>query len=83
MLFHLANLPYWLLLAVGVLCLGLMIISGDGDEDLDIEMSLEAGSDVDITHLDVELDQGETWKRGKPCPWPCKYFPFLVWVKFR
>jgi hypothetical protein len=77
MLFHLANLPYWLLLAVGVLCLGLMIISGDGDEDLDVEMSLEASSDVDITHLDVELDQGGAMEEGDAVPMALQVLSFF------
>ncbi|AIE73709.1 MULTISPECIES: OB-fold-containig protein [unclassified Synechocystis] len=68
MLFHLANLPYWLLLTVGLLCLGLMIISGDGDENLDVEIALETGSDVDITHLDVELDHGGEMEEGETMP---------------
>lgn len=83
MLFHLANLTYWLLLGLGILCLGLMIISGDGDEDLDVEMSLEASSDVDITHLDVELDQGGDMEEGEAVPMALQVLSFFVWVKFR
>ncbi|QUS59337.1 DUF1449 family protein [Synechocystis sp. PCC 7339] len=79
MLFHLANLPYWLLLAVGVLCLGLMIISGDGNEDLDleVEMALDAVPDVEITHLDVELDQGGAIEEGEAVPMALQVLSFF------
>ncbi|MBE9174233.1 DUF1449 family protein, partial [Synechocystis salina LEGE 06155] len=79
MLFHLANLPYWLLLAVGVLCLGLMIISGDGDEDLDLdaEIALDALPDVDISHLDVELDQGGAMEEGEAVPMALQVLSFF------
>jgi len=75
MLFHLANLPYWLLLGVGILCLGLMIVSGDGDEDLD--MALEPSPDLDITHLDVELDSGGEIQEGQTPPMPLQVLSFF------
>ncbi|MFN9174970.1 MAG: DUF1449 domain-containing protein, partial [Synechocystis sp.] len=55
MLFHLANLPYWLLLAVGVLCLGLIVLSGDADDDWDLETAIEGSPQLD---LGLDLDEG-------------------------
>lgn len=65
MFFYLVNLIYWLLLGLGIFCLGLMIIFGDGDEDLDVEMFLEVSFDVDIIYLDVEFDQGGDMEEGE------------------
>jgi len=37
MLFHFANLPYWLLLGLGLTCLSLVLLADDGDEELELE----------------------------------------------
>ncbi|MEB3160896.1 MAG: DUF1449 domain-containing protein [Synechocystis sp.] len=70
MLFHPANLPYWLLLIVGVLCLGLMVIGGDGDEDLDLDMAIADSPDLnlDVMDLDVDIDDGSDVEAGGSMP---------------
>ena len=52
MLFDLANLPYWILLGIGVVLFLLVIISGGGDSDLDID------ADADV---DADLGSWEIW----------------------
>lgn len=67
MLFNLANLAYWIFLAIGILLFLLVIFAGGGDDDLgvdsdvDIDMNLDADMDADVhtgldldTHLEVE-----------------------------
>ncbi|MGF1488162.1 MAG: DUF1449 domain-containing protein [Prochloraceae cyanobacterium] len=44
MVFDLANLTYWIFLAIGILLFLIVIFSGGGDDDLD----LDADGDVDI-----------------------------------
>ncbi len=53
MLFALANLPYWIFLAIGVGLYLLVIFSGGGEEDVDVE--LDADLELD---LDVNVDGG-------------------------
>ncbi len=61
MLFHLANLPYWLFLGAGLVCFGLIILSGDGDDDL--ELGLDPSVD-----LKAEADSlpNSTFEEGIP-----------------
>ena len=79
MLFHLANLPYWLLLAVGVLCLGLIVLMGDADDDLDLEMAIDASPDLelDITDLDVDIDDGGDIETGSGASIPLQVLAFF------
>lgn len=77
MLFHLANLPYWLLLGVGILCLGLMMISGDGEDDFELETAIEASPDLDVSHLDLEFDQGGEIQEGEGMPMPLQVLSFF------
>lgn len=51
MLFHSANLPFWLLLALGLLCLSLILFTGGEDDSAD----LGSDSDLDL-NLDLDLD---------------------------
>ena len=53
MLFHPANLSYWIFLGIGILLFLLVIISGGGDDDLDLETDVELDAELDA---DVELD---------------------------
>lgn len=55
MLFHLANFPYWLMLAVGLLFFGLTMVAGDGDDDLDFDLD----GDLDLGPLDLDMDGGD------------------------
>lgn len=52
MLFNLANLPYWMLLAIGVALFLLVIVSGGGEDDVDLDSDVDA----DITPLDLDTD---------------------------
>ncbi len=67
MLFHSANLPYWLILFVGLACFSLVILSGDGDDDLDLTPGLEGGTDfeLDATELDLDLDFDDIGDEGE------------------
>lgn len=65
MLFHLANLPYWIFLAIGVGLSLLVIFSGGDDEavDLDVDGDVDIGSDIHLvpeldttTHTDTDVD---------------------------
>jgi len=53
MLFHSANLPYWIFLGMGVLLFVLVIVSGGGDDDLGTDADLDSDLDSD---LDAESD---------------------------
>ncbi len=48
MLFNSANMPYWLLLGMGVLLFLFVIFSGGGDEDIDVDVDVDADVDTDI-----------------------------------
>jgi len=62
MLFDLANLPYWIFLAMGVLLFLVVIVSGGGDDDLDldidadVDVDLDLDIDADINPLDLDTD---------------------------
>lgn len=58
MLFHPANFFYWTLLAMGVVCFLLIIVSGVGDSDVDVGMETEADIEVDA-EADIEADADE------------------------
>jgi Protein of unknown function (DUF1449) len=47
-LFDLSNLPYWILLGIGVLLFMLVIISGGGDDDPDLDADLDLGDSPDF-----------------------------------
>jgi hypothetical protein len=51
MLFHSANLSYWILLGIGVVLFLLVIFSGGGDHDFEVD------ADVDLD-VDADLDAG-------------------------
>lgn len=46
MLFHLNNLPYWILLVAGVALLLLAAGVGGGDDDLDIDADIDVDADI-------------------------------------
>jgi hypothetical protein len=52
-LFDLSNLPYWILLGMGVLLFLFVIVSGGGDDDLDVDADIDADLDAD---LDIDAD---------------------------
>lgn len=52
MLFNPANISYWIFLSMGVLLFLLVIVSGGGDDGLDVD------SDVDVDDLDIHTDAG-------------------------
>lgn len=57
MLFNIANLPYWLLLAAGVLLFLLVIGTGGGEDDVDLDGDIDVDLDVDIdADLDLDID---------------------------
>jgi hypothetical protein len=53
MLFSLANLPYWIFLALGILLFLLVIFTGGGDDgvdvDVDADLDLDADTDADFS----------------------------------
>lgn len=51
MLFHPANLPFWLLLTLGLLCLSFILLSGGEDDSA----GLGSDSEVDL-NLDLDLE---------------------------
>ena len=51
MLFHPANLPYWIFLGMGVLLFLFVIISGGGDDDVDIDTDVDTDADFDFNGL--------------------------------
>ncbi|HAC63714.1 MAG TPA: DUF1449 domain-containing protein [Cyanothece sp. UBA12306] len=64
MLFHPANLIYWMLLGIGVIFFMLIIVSGGGDEggDLDTDLDVDSGVlefDADV-NAEVEIDTGQS-----------------------
>ncbi|MEM1367722.1 MAG: DUF1449 domain-containing protein [Cyanobacteria bacterium P01_H01_bin.15] len=58
MVFDTANLPYWLLLGVGVCLFGLVIFTGGGDDDLDGDLELDVSSDIAPPQALVEQGLG-------------------------
>ena len=60
MLFNLANLPYWIFLAMGVLLFLVVIVSGGGDDDLDLDVDADVDVDWDVdaevNPLDIDTD---------------------------
>ena len=56
MLFHPANLPYWVLLGIGVAFFLLIIISGGGDEGGEIEGEVDLNLDSNGFNLDADVD---------------------------
>ncbi len=55
MLFHPANIAYWIFLAIGVLLFLLVILSGGGDENLELDGDLDVDVDVDVD-VDTDVD---------------------------
>ncbi len=65
MLFHPANLIYWILLGIGVIFFMLIIVSGGGDEGGDLDADIDSGVlelDADV-EADLEADV-ETGTQG-------------------
>ncbi len=64
MLFHLANLTYWILLGLGVALLLLVILAGGSEAEADVNLDLDTDVDLDLDassigrlwHLDTETD---------------------------
>jgi hypothetical protein len=56
MLFSLDNLPYWILLTIGVGLFVLVILSGGGDEDGDLDPDLDLDSDISLDSGGPDLD---------------------------
>lgn len=52
-LYHLANLPYWILLGAGVLLFLLVIATGGGDDDLDLDMDSDLDLDADAPEFNT------------------------------
>jgi hypothetical protein len=55
MVFDLSNLPYWILLGSGVALYLFVILSGGGDDDLELDADADVDLDVDAD-LDVDTD---------------------------
>lgn len=57
MLFDLVNLPYWIFLCMGVILFLVVILSGGGDDDLDVDADVDADADIeadgDISFLSI------------------------------
>jgi hypothetical protein len=54
-LFDLANLPYWILLGMGILLFLSVIVSGGGNDDADLDVDADADMDADAD-ADAESD---------------------------
>lgn len=55
MLFSSTNLPYWILLGIGVLLFLIVILAGLGDEDLDLDNDTLLDADREITDENLEF----------------------------
>ena len=55
MLFDIANLPYWVLLGIGVTLFAIAISAGGGDQDFDIDADIDADIDFDAD-IDADAD---------------------------
>lgn len=75
MLFDLANLPYWIFLAMGVLLFLVVIVSGGGDDDLDLDLDADVDVDVDVDadinplDLDTDSDFHTEFSMGQVLGW--------------
>lgn len=56
-LFDSSNLPYWILLGIGVLLFLFIILFGGGDDDTDFDVDVDSGVDSDLGQaLDFDTD---------------------------
>ena len=61
-LFDGSNLPYWILLGLGVLLFIFIIVFGGGDDDVEFDADVDSDVDTDIGHalnLDTDADASE------------------------
>ncbi|ACK72415.1 conserved hypothetical protein [Gloeothece citriformis PCC 7424] len=56
MLFSLANLPYWIFLAIGLALLLLVMFSGGGDEDFELDADADINFQGGTSDLQTDLD---------------------------
>jgi hypothetical protein len=56
MLFDLTNLPYWILLGMGVLLFLVVIFVGGGDDDLDLDSDVDVDIGDSLVDLDTDVD---------------------------
>jgi len=63
MLFSLANLPYWIFLGTGIVLFLVVILSGGGDDDLDLDAEVDADLDAEID-ADVGGEGPWDWDTG-------------------
>ncbi|WAL60262.1 OB-fold-containig protein [Thermocoleostomius sinensis] len=54
-LFDLVNLPYWILLGLGILLFLVVIVSGGGNDDTDLDVDADVDADMDAD-ADAEAD---------------------------
>ncbi len=67
MLFHLSNLPYWILLGTGIGLFLLVIVSGSGDDDFDVDA--DVGLDVNPIDLDTDAEVGHGFNLEQAVGW--------------
>ncbi|OLP17762.1 DUF1449 domain-containing protein [Leptolyngbya sp. 'hensonii'] len=58
MLFNLIHLPYWILLGLGVVLYLMVILSGGGDDDADLDGDVDLNGDAGID-VDSDFDLGQ------------------------
>jgi hypothetical protein len=56
MLFHIANLPYWIFIAIGVVLFLMVIVSGGEDEDIDADVSVDFDVEANSGILELSSD---------------------------
>ncbi len=73
MLFHSANLIYWVFLGIGIIFFLLIIVSGGGEDGGDIDVDVDGDVDFDSNILeldaDVETDGGGETNQEGGSPW--------------
>jgi hypothetical protein len=69
MLFHLSNLPYWILLGTGICLFLVVIVSGSGDDDLDFDPEVDAGIDANLIDLDTDAEVGHGFSLEQAVGW--------------
>ncbi len=57
-MFDLSNLPYWILLGMGILLYLFIIVSGGGDDDADFDLDADADLDLDVD-ADADIESGQ------------------------
>ncbi|MDB9312669.1 DUF1449 family protein [Spirulina sp. CS-785/01] len=69
MLTNLVNLPYWIILGIGILLFLVVIASGGGDDDFDLDMDENTGDGFWQTDADTEVDSSSSFGMAHLLGW--------------